>query len=191
MAIRRFFIGPAIASIFVIGIRLLGSVPQVMAETSTEAFSVAADRAGTPAQVGTTLPPHFPVIENYYLGVPVIGFGSHRGRVNHVPIIFLHGNNDTPFPTACNPFGKSKALRSISWTTATAPGNCGGWGIRVISATYWNTDQALRRRPQHSRCRAGAAPVRARGAQIYRRPTRGHRRTQPGRNSCARMDVAG
>ena len=33
MAIRRFFKGLAVASIFVIGIWLLGSVPQVMAET--------------------------------------------------------------------------------------------------------------------------------------------------------------
>ena len=56
------------------------------------------------AQVGNTLPPGFPVIENFYLGVPVIGFGA-QGPVRRVPVIFLHGNNDTPFPTACNPFG--------------------------------------------------------------------------------------
>ena len=56
------------------------------------------------AQVGTTLPPGFPVIENNYLGVPVIGFGA-QGPVRRVPVIFLHGNNDTPFATACNPFG--------------------------------------------------------------------------------------
>jgi|SRR6266498_534240 len=28
-----------------------------------------------------------------------------RGPVQRTAIIFLHGNNDTPFPTACNPFG--------------------------------------------------------------------------------------
>ena len=55
-------------------------------------------------QVGTTLPPGFPVIENNYLGEPVIGFGA-QGPVRRVPVIFLHGNNDTPFATACNPFG--------------------------------------------------------------------------------------
>jgi len=62
--------------------------------------------AGSPptATLGTTLPSDFPVIQNYYLGVPVIGFGAH-GRVERVPVIFLHGNNDTPFATACNPFG--------------------------------------------------------------------------------------
>jgi pimeloyl-ACP methyl ester carboxylesterase len=60
--------------------------------------------AATAQTLGTSLPDDFPVIENYYLGVPVIGFGA-RGRVDHVPVIFLHGNNDTPFATACNPFG--------------------------------------------------------------------------------------
>jgi len=52
----------------------------------------------------TTLPADFPTIKNDYLGVPVIGFGA-RGRIDRVPVIFLHGNNDTPFPTACNRFG--------------------------------------------------------------------------------------
>jgi hypothetical protein len=52
----------------------------------------------------TTLPADFPAIKNDYLGVPVIGFGS-RGRVDRIPVIFLPGNNDTPFPTACNRFG--------------------------------------------------------------------------------------
>jgi pimeloyl-ACP methyl ester carboxylesterase len=55
-------------------------------------------------QLGTAFPPDFPVIKNYYLGVPVIGFGSNRGPHTHVPVIFLHGNNDTPFPTTCNQF---------------------------------------------------------------------------------------
>jgi len=41
--------------------------------------------------------------------VPVIGFGA-GGRVQRTPVIFLHGNNDTPFPTACNPFGYIHAM---------------------------------------------------------------------------------
>jgi pimeloyl-ACP methyl ester carboxylesterase len=58
------------------------------------------------SSVGTTLPTDFPVIINPYLGVPVIGFGVKPLRPrSHVPVIFLHGNNDTPFPTTCNPFG--------------------------------------------------------------------------------------
>jgi pimeloyl-ACP methyl ester carboxylesterase len=56
-------------------------------------------------QVGTTFPADFPVILDASLGVPVIGFGA-AGRVKHTPVIFLHGNNDTPFPTTCNPLGK-------------------------------------------------------------------------------------
>jgi hypothetical protein len=66
-----------------------------------------------PAQVvGTAFPADFPVIINPYLGVPVIGFGAKTkrgpfafGNKRHVPVIFLHGNNDSPFPTSCNPFG--------------------------------------------------------------------------------------
>jgi pimeloyl-ACP methyl ester carboxylesterase len=54
--------------------------------------------------VGTTLPADFPVIVDASLGVPVIGFGA-AGPIARTPVIFLHGNNDTPFPTACNPFG--------------------------------------------------------------------------------------
>jgi hypothetical protein len=57
-----------------------------------------------PPKVGTTFPPGFPTIENFYLGKPVLGFGA-RGFIHRVPVIFLHGNNDTPFPTACNPYG--------------------------------------------------------------------------------------
>jgi pimeloyl-ACP methyl ester carboxylesterase len=63
--------------------------------------SVAAYAAGV---VGSTFPPGFPIIEDASLGKPVIGFGA-AGSVTRVPVIFLHGNNDTPFPTACNPYG--------------------------------------------------------------------------------------
>lgn len=62
----------------------------------------AAHGAGT---VGTTLPADFPVIEDASLGTPVIGFGA-SGPVQRTPVIFLHGNNDTPFPTACAAHGK-------------------------------------------------------------------------------------
>jgi pimeloyl-ACP methyl ester carboxylesterase len=59
--------------------------------------------------VGNTLPADFPVIEDTSLAKPVIGFGA-AGPVVHTPVIFLHGNNDTPFPTACNPFGRVQAF---------------------------------------------------------------------------------
>ena len=77
-------------------------------------------------QVGTTFPADFPVIIDASLGVPVIGFGA-AGRVQRTPVIFLHGNNDTPFPTKCNP--------SSSPTTATRSASCGGWATRALSAT--------------------------------------------------------
>ena len=32
------------------------------------------------------------------------------GAVRRSPVIFLHGNNDTPFPTDCNPFGRVQAF---------------------------------------------------------------------------------
>ena len=69
-------------------------------------FGAASATAGgsTPQTLGTSLPSDFPVVQNYYLGVPVIGFGA-RGHAERIPVIFLHGNNDTPFPTPCNPFG--------------------------------------------------------------------------------------
>ena len=70
------------------------------------ALSLAAQAAGT---VGNTLPADFPVIVDTSLGKPVIGFGA-SGAVQRTPVIFLHGNNDTPFATACNPYGRMQAL---------------------------------------------------------------------------------
>jgi pimeloyl-ACP methyl ester carboxylesterase len=55
------------------------------------------------ATVGTSFPTGFPAIADASLGTPVLGFGA-AGAVNRTPVIFLHGNNDTPFPTLCNPF---------------------------------------------------------------------------------------
>ena len=60
-------------------------------------------------QVGTSFPADFPVIIDASLNVPVIGFGA-AGRVQRTPVVFLHGNNDTPFPTVCNPFGYIHAM---------------------------------------------------------------------------------
>ena len=59
---------------------------------------------GHTATVGTSFPGGFPTILDASLGVPVIGFGA-TGPVERTPVIFLHGNNDTPYPTLCNPYG--------------------------------------------------------------------------------------
>jgi pimeloyl-ACP methyl ester carboxylesterase len=68
---------------------------------------------GAPARadgmVGTTFPADFPVIRDASLDTPLIGFGA-AGKVKRTPVILVHGNNDTPFETACNPFGKIHAL---------------------------------------------------------------------------------
>ena len=63
--------------------------------------SSAAGAAGT---VGTSFPAGFAVPTDASLGTPVIGFGA-AGHVTRTPVIFLHGNNDTPYATACNPYG--------------------------------------------------------------------------------------
>ena len=77
------------------------------AAMSALALTAAAQAGGT---VGSTFPADFPVIEDASLtGKPVIGFGA-AGTVLRTPVIFLHGNNDTPFPTACNPFGRMQSL---------------------------------------------------------------------------------
>jgi pimeloyl-ACP methyl ester carboxylesterase len=65
--------------------------------------AAAAPAQGKSKQLGTAFPADFPVLLDASLGTPLIGFGSGEGPVAHTPVIFLHGNNDTPFPTACNP----------------------------------------------------------------------------------------
>src|SRR5882672_9056916 len=86
--------------------RMLTIVPAILL-MATMLLAPAVTGAGEP--VGTTFPADFPVILDASLGVPVIGFGA-AGRVKHTPVIFLHGNNDTPFATACNPFGYIHAM---------------------------------------------------------------------------------
>src|SRR6202166_4627359 len=82
------------------------------------------------AEIGTKFPDDFPVIRNFYLGQPVIGFGSRIGRVEHVPVIFLHGNNDTPFATACNPFGRIQAFAQFFLDHGYRPSELWGLGYQ-------------------------------------------------------------
>ena len=73
--------------------------------------ALAANLAQAGGTVGTSFPAGFPVIEDASLvNKAVIGFGA-AGAVVRTPVIFLHGNNDTPFPTACNPiYGRMQAM---------------------------------------------------------------------------------
>jgi len=80
--------------------------------------------------VGTTFPADFPRIVDASLGVPVIGFGGSQGRVEHVPVIFLHGNNDTPFATSCNPFGYIHNLAQFFLDAGYSPRELWGLGYQ-------------------------------------------------------------
>jgi pimeloyl-ACP methyl ester carboxylesterase len=85
--------------------------------------------AAAHAQIGTTFPADFPVIEDASLGKPVIGFGA-AGPVTRTPVIFLHGNNDTPFPTACAVFGKMHAVATYLASQGYAPSELWGLGYQ-------------------------------------------------------------
>jgi hypothetical protein len=44
-------------------------------------FQFGAGALASAAEIGTKFPDDFPVIRNFYLGQPVIGFGSDIGRI--------------------------------------------------------------------------------------------------------------
>jgi hypothetical protein len=68
---------------------------------ATIAARLAAAAVHAAGTVGNALPDGFPVIEDASLLQPVIGFGA-TGAATRTPVIFLHGNNDVPYPTACS-----------------------------------------------------------------------------------------
>lgn len=74
--------------------------------TSAAVPSLASADTDRNQSVGTSFPPDFPEIVDRSLRVPVLGFGG-AGPITRIPVIFLHGNNDTAYPTDCNAaFGK-------------------------------------------------------------------------------------
>ncbi len=89
--------------------------------------------------VGSTFPADFPRILDASLGVPVIGFGGSQGRVEHVPVIFLHGNNDTPFPTTCNPFGYIHNLAQFFLDAGYSPRELWGLGYQGRAPSGWTS----------------------------------------------------
>jgi pimeloyl-ACP methyl ester carboxylesterase len=76
--------------------------------------------AGAQAATDTSFPPGFAVPVDASLGVPVIGFGG-AGLVTRTPVVLLHGNNDTPYPTLCNPYGAVSQLSSFLLDHGYAP----------------------------------------------------------------------
>lgn len=102
--------------------------------------------AGT---VGNTLPADFPAIEDASLARPVIGFGA-AGPVSRVPVIFLHGNNDTPFPTACNAFyGHIQKLAQYLADNGYSTSELWGLGYQGDRCDV-NADQTQRARIAHT-----------------------------------------
>ena len=84
----------------------------------------------TAATVGTSFPAGFPTIVDASLGTPVLGFGA-SGDVQRTPVIFLHGNNDTPFPTTCNgSFGKIHDLAQAFVDRGYSPSEVWGLGYQ-------------------------------------------------------------
>lgn len=104
------------------------------------ALSLAAHAAG--GVVGTTLPADFPLIIDTSLGKPVIGFGA-SGPLRRTPVIFLHGNNDTPFPTVCNPLGRIQSLAQHLADNGYAPSELWGLGYQGDQCDL-ASDQTLR-----------------------------------------------
>ena len=102
-----------------------------MTRTLLAALAAALALAGpASAGVGTTFPADFPAITDASLGTPVLGFGA-AGPVTRSPVILLHGNNDTPYPTACNPFyGDVQALADALLARGYAPSELWGLGYQ-------------------------------------------------------------
>jgi hypothetical protein len=79
------------------------------------------------AGAGTSFPAGFAVPTDASLGAPVLGFGA-AGPASRTPVILLHGNNDTPYPTACNPFyGRIQNMADYFLARGYAPGEL--WGL--------------------------------------------------------------
>jgi pimeloyl-ACP methyl ester carboxylesterase len=91
-------------------------------------LGVLAGSAGA-ATVGSSFPAGFPAITDASLGVPVLGFGA-AGPVGHTPVILLHGNNDTPYPNACNPYGQIHSLAQYLADHGYSPSELWGLGYQ-------------------------------------------------------------
>jgi pimeloyl-ACP methyl ester carboxylesterase len=107
-----------------------------------------ASTAAAAGTVGTSFPAGFPVLSDASLGTPVLGFGA-AGPVVHTPVVFLHGNNDTPFPTTCNPFGNVHSLAQFFADHGYAPSELWALGYQGDQCDLL-ADQTKRSGVQHS-----------------------------------------
>ncbi len=83
--------------------------------------------------VGQAFPQGFEVPVDASLGVPVLGFGA-TGVVRRTPVIFLHGNNDTAYPTSCN--GSYGAMQDMAQSFAD-----NGWSTAELWGLSYQGDQ--------------------------------------------------
>ena len=155
--------------------------------------------------IGTTFPADFPVPVDDSLLKPVIGGAP--GPVVRTPVIFLHGNNDTPFPTG-EPAGSCSASRHIQrmaqyfadngyfpgelWALGYQGDQCDLVASTATGGFSIGTDTTLRSSAAHTNA-ANVPDLRnfVGGARLYRRQAGGHRRPRHGRDARARMGPAG
>lgn len=116
-----------------------------LAVCASASFAVLSHAAGT---VGSTFPTGFPVIEDASLAKPVIGFGA-AGAVTRTPVIFLHGNNDTPFATSCAPYGRMQAMAQFLADNGYSTSELWGLGYQGDQCDL-ASDQTRRSRIAHS-----------------------------------------
>jgi pimeloyl-ACP methyl ester carboxylesterase len=106
----------------------MGRILAVLAVVAA-ALAVLTGGAAASGTVGTSFPAGFPTILDASLGTPVLGFGA-AGPVERTPVILLHGNNDTPFPTTCNPYGAIHDLAQYLADHGYAPSELWGLGYQ-------------------------------------------------------------
>lgn len=116
-----------------------------LAAAAACSLTLGAHAAGT---VGTSFPEGFPSIEDASLGKPVIGFGA-AGAVTRTPVIFLHGNNDVPFPTACSNNGRIQAMAQYLADNGYSPSELWGLGYEGDQCDL-PADQTRRSRIAHT-----------------------------------------
>jgi len=112
------------------------------------AFVLACAPARAAGTVGSSFPEGFAAIVDASLGQPVIGFGA-AGPVTRTPVIFVHGNNDTPFPTACNVYGRMQALAQFMADNGYATSELWGLGYQGDQCDL-RSDQTIRSSAAHT-----------------------------------------